>query len=44
MGAPEVIAETVGVTDLVVGSVPNVEHEVGIEVGQGRGAVLNLSG
>jgi len=42
VGAPEVIAETVGVTDLVVGSVAHVEHEVGVEVSEGRGALLNL--
>ena len=32
--APEVVTKTVGITDLVVGSIAYVEHEVGIQVRQ----------
>ncbi len=39
---PEVVAETVGVSDLVIGSVTNVEHEIGVQVRERRRTLLNL--
>ncbi len=31
---PEIVAKTVGIADLVVGRVANVEHEVGIQMSE----------
>lgn len=40
--APEVVAEAIGIAYFVVGRVADVEHEVGIEVSERRGALLYL--
>ena len=42
IAVPEVVTKTIGVSDLVVWSITDVEHEVGVEVCERRRAVLYL--